>query len=256
MTPADPTDAAPRADAPLLLAEKLGKTYEESFTLGPVDLALPAGATVAFLGKNGSGKSTLFELLTGNLDATAGSVRLGGKPLRPDTPELKRQLGYLPQNHGLPRWVTGREILSYAARLYELPRPSERVAEAEAYWDCASYANAPLATLSYGMGKRVALALATLHDPVCLILDEPFSGLDLFHIKALDAKIAARAAAGRLTILSTHVAPYTAGLCDRVYIIEAGQVRTLDGWQGTDYLQRIDMIERAFFGPAPGSHSR
>jgi ABC-type multidrug transport system ATPase subunit len=246
--------AAPQAPAqPLLLAEKLEKTYEEGFKLGPVDLALPAGATVAFLGKNGSGKSTLFELLTGNLDPTAGGVRLDGKALRPDTPELKRLLGYLPQNHALPRWVTGREILTYAARLYELPSPARRVADAEAYWDCASYAKAPLATLSYGMGKRVALALATLHDPPCLILDEPFSGLDLFHIKALDAKIAARAAAGRLTILSTHVAPYTAGLCDQVCIIEAGRVRTLEGWQGTDYLQRIAMIERAFFGPRPGT---
>jgi ABC-type multidrug transport system ATPase subunit len=150
----------------------------------------------------------------------------------------------------LPRWVTGREILAYAARLYQLSEPNKRVADAEAYWDCASFAHAPLATLSYGMSKRVTIALATLHDPECLILDEPFSGLDLFHIKALDAKIAARAKAGKLTILSTHVAPYTAGLCDQVYIIEAGATRALPGWHDTGYLDRINLLEAAFFGPA------
>lgn len=232
----------------LLTTSALEKSYEDRYKLGPVELALAAGETVAFLGKNGAGKTTLFELLTGNLDATAGTVTLRGQKLTPETPDIKRQIGYLPQNHALPRWVTGHEILSYAARLYELEDPAAKVAEAEAYWDCASYRAKPLAALSYGMLKRVALALATLHEPPCLILDEPFSGLDLFHIKALDAAIQARSKAGLLTILSTHVAPYTAGLCDHVFIIDEGKVRTLSGWQGTDFLQRIAMIETAFFG--------
>lgn len=232
----------------LLSLENLEKSYEGGFKLGPLTIAMASGETIAFLGKNGAGKTTLFELITGNLDASSGTVTLSGKRVTPETPDLKRRLGYLPQDQTLPRWVTGHELLTYAAKLYDLPQAREAVLKAEEYWDCAAYRSKPLAALSYGMLKRVGLALATLHAPDCLILDEPFSGLDVFHVRALDQAIAARAAAGQLTILSTHVAPFTAGLCDRVFIIDQGQAVALSAWQGTDYMQRIQLIESAFFG--------
>ena len=247
-----PTDEMDQIDQttsalPRLAAIELGKAYGESFKLGPVGFALAPGATVAFLGKNGAGKSTLFQLLTGNLDATGGEVLLDGQRLTPDTPELKRCIGYLPQHATLPRWVTGHEILAYAASLYGLADPAPKVEAAEAYWDCASYRHKPLMTLSYGMQKRVALALATMHDPACLILDEPHSGLDLFHIKALDNEIARRARAGHTTIMSTHVAAFAARLCDEVYLVERGEVRSLIDFAKHDFLGRIDAIETAFF---------
>ena len=92
----------------LLKLTNLTKNFEETFTLGPVSLTLDAGQTIAFLGRNGAGKSTLFNLITGNLDASDGEVTLVGKRLTPDTPLLKRQIGYLPQKHVLPKWVTGQ----------------------------------------------------------------------------------------------------------------------------------------------------
>ncbi len=237
-------------DRPQFTAAQLTKSYPGGFQLGPVDLSLREGETAAFLGTNGAGKSTLFQLLTANLDPTAGEIRLNGDKLTPDTPLLKRRLGYLPQNTVLPRWVTGREILDYAARLYGLAQADAVVTKAETYWDCASFSHKPLMALSYGMQKRVALALATLHDPDYLILDEPHSGLDLLHIRALDEAILRRARAGKTTILSTHIAPYTARLCDCVYIIEGGQVRRLAGWDERSYLDRIELIEQAFFPPS------
>jgi ABC-type multidrug transport system ATPase subunit len=231
----------------MLRTEKLTKTYE-AFRLGPLDLEVQAGETVALLGKNGAGKTTLFQILTGNLDASAGEVRLGGKKLTPDTPVVKRDVGYLPQNPVLPRWVSGREVLLYAAKLYQLPDAQAHVAKREAYWDCAEYRDKPLAALSYGMQKRLGLALATLRDPPLVILDEPFSGLDLFHIKALDDAIEARAKAGLTTIVSTHDAANAAKLCHRALIIESGAVRALPGWEPAGFVDRISLIENAFFG--------
>lgn len=232
----------------MLRTEKLAKTYGEGFKLGPLDLEVKAGETLALLGKNGAGKTTLFQIVTGNLDASAGEVRLGGKKLTPDTPAVKRDVGYLPQNPVLPRWVTGREVLMYAAKLYGLPEAKRHVEARERYWDCAEYRDRPLAALSYGMSKRLGLALATLRDPPLVVLDEPFSGLDLFHIKALDDAIASRAAAGLATIVSTHDAANAAKLCHRALIVEAGAVRALSGWETAGFMERIALIERAFFG--------
>jgi ABC-type multidrug transport system ATPase subunit len=231
-----------------LAATELSKTFGGAFHLGPATFSVEAGETIAVLGRNGAGKSTLFQLLTGNLDASGGQVRLGGKRLTPDTPELKRRLGYLPQNPVLPRWATGGELLRYAAALHGLEGGAARAKAAEDYWDCGSYRNKPLQTLSYGMLKRVALALATLHDPDCLILDEPFSGLDLFHIKTLEGEIARRTQAGRATLMSTHVAAFCAALCSRVLLVKDGAVTQLQGWERQDSTARVAAIETAFFG--------
>lgn len=238
----------------MLSIEKLTKTYgDAAFKLGPLDLTVAAGETIALLGKNGAGKTTLFQILTGNLDASSGTVTLGGKKLTPDTPAVKRDVGYLPQNPVLPRWVTGREVLTYAAKLYQLPDAKAHVEAREAYWDCAEYRGKPLAALSYGMQKRLGLALATLRDPPLVVLDEPFSGLDLFHIKALDDAIEKRARDGLATIVSTHDAANAAKLCHRALIVENGAVRALSGWEGLDFMGRMRAIEEAFFGRGAAS---
>lgn len=236
----------------MLKADNVSKSFDGGFTLGPVSLTFAEGETAIILGKNGAGKSTLFQLLTGNMDASGGTVFIGKDKLTPDRPEVKRRIGYLPQNPVLPRWVTGREILQYAARLYSLPNGQERVVEAEAYWDCGGFHKKPLMTLSYGMQKRVGLALATLADPDMLILDEPHSGLDLFHVKALDEHILRRAKAKKTTILSTHVAAFAAGVGDRVLTVAGGQVTELAGWDALPFLGRIKLIEDTFFGVPAG----
>jgi ABC-type multidrug transport system ATPase subunit len=245
----------------ILEAVNLSKSYGTAYQLGPLDLTLTAGETVALMGPNGAGKTTLFQLLTGMTDASTGEIRLLGKRLTPDTPLVKRLVGYLPQNHYLPRWVSGIDILNYGASLYGFTDGPARVKKAMQYWDCASYAHKPLASCSHGMKKRVALALAILHDPVALFLDEPYSGLDLYHIKSLDEVILARQKAGQVTILSTHVAPYAARLCNRALVLKKGQLTTLapgdqtHSWTKANLLTRIEMIASAFFSPSHVDHS-
>jgi ABC-type multidrug transport system ATPase subunit len=252
-----PSESSPASTA-LIEARGLEKSYEPrgggaGFTLGPAAFAVAPGEVVAVLGRNGAGKSTLFELLTGNLEATRGEVALLGERLVPANAPLKRRLGYLPQDCQLPRWVSGLDMLRYAATLLELPEARARVDAALAYYDCASFARAPLATLSYGMQKRVGLALATLADPPVLILDEPHSGLDLAHLRALDAAIAARTrGTPRATIVSTHVAPYAAKLAHRAVVVAGGQLRELAGFAGAGEAARVALIEEAFFGAAAG----
>jgi len=233
---------------PLLILDKLQKAYStNNFSLGPIDLTMFEGECVGLMGENGAGKTTLFQLITGNLKPSGGSIKLGEHPLTPDAFYLKRSIGYLPQNLELPPWVSGREILSYAIHLYQLDRPKELCEQTLKYWDSSTFADKPLAACSHGMKKRIALGLATLHDPKLLILDEPFSGLDLYHIKALHQLIQQRTQNKRTTILSTHIAPYTAKLCKRLLTLRSGSMTVQATWETADYLGKIEFIESLFF---------
>lgn len=233
---------------PSLFLEDINMEYKNSgFTLGPINLHLASGHLLGVLGQNGAGKSTLFQIISGNQRPSSGQVLVDKYPMHIDAFDLKRKIGYLPQHLELPRWVTAHELLGYAIRLHQLEPLEDLRNQALEYWDCKGFAHKPLATCSHGMQKRVGLALCMLHKPSIAILDEPFSGLDLFHIRALTQLLETRKKSGLITILSTHIAPYAAKLCDSVLLIEKGQPTTMQGWQQQGLLERIDAIENFFF---------
>jgi len=97
------------------------------------------------------------------------------------------------------------------------------------------------------MQKRIGLALATLHNPGCLILDEPFSGLDLFHIHALEQALSRRKEEGKITLVSTHILPYVVGSCARVFLLDEGKVHESKEWVKQSQEQRTRSIEEHFF---------
>ncbi|WP_141735374.1 ABC transporter ATP-binding protein [Oligoflexus tunisiensis] len=232
----------------------LSKTFAQSqFRLGPLNLHMDEGDSLALFGKNGAGKSTLFHLITGHLRPDEGRIQVFGETMKVDAFALKRRMGYLPQNLDLPRWVSGFDIITYAMKLHGIqPLAAERDRVLE-YWDCTSFAHKPLAACSYGMQKRIALALSSLHKPDLLILDEPFSGLDLIHTRALENLLEGRR--GRqLTIISTHVAAYAAKLSNKAAIMSEGQLRDLERWSQADFMARIALMEEQFF--VPGSEVR
>jgi ABC-type multidrug transport system ATPase subunit len=230
----------------ILKVTGLCKTHRGSgFRLGPVDLSIQGGENVALFGKNGAGKSTLFQLLTANSDAKSGGVWFRDERLVPESYLLKRKFGYLPQHMGLPRWVSGLELLNYAASLYQLD--AAVVEQSLSYWDCQDFARKPLAACSHGMQKRIGLALATIHQPDVLILDEPFSGLDIYHIRALEKILEQRGAEQKITIMSTHVIPYASTHCHRALALDAGKFSEFEMWGSADFAKRQQMIESFFF---------
>jgi ABC-type multidrug transport system ATPase subunit len=149
----------------------------------------------------------------------------------------------------LPKWVTGQDLLNYAALLHSLKDRQKRVQESMTFWDCASYKSKPLASCSFGMQKRIGLALATLHDPDCLILDEPFSGLDILHIHALEQAILKRNTDGKLTILSTHIIPFVVQSCTKVFILDEGNIHEIKDWLKLTREEKTSRIETHFFKP-------
>lgn len=236
----------------MMSIKDIKKTYQNSkFTLGPVSIDIKEGECISILGKNGSGKTTFFQSITGNLDISDGQILFKEKKLTPDKWMLKREIGYLPQHLELPQWVTGKEILNYSSKLHQIKNSKERIAQLMEYWDCNSYSHKPLAALSHGMQKRIALALATIHKPDFLVLDEPFSGLDLQHIKNLQKEIIERGKEGKTTIVCTHIIPYAALLCHRAFILKQGNFKKVSDWEELDQIERNEKAESLFFRDEP-----
>lgn len=220
------------------------------FTLGPLDFSAAAGETIAILGCNGAGKSTLFQLLTGNLEPARGKVHFKGEHFTVDRYDLKKAIGYLPQNLPFPAWVTGAEILAYQAGLNGISQ--EVVQEHIDLWQMAEYVKSPCAGYSHGMRKRVGLALALMTDPDLLILDEPFSGLDITQTHKLLKIVEGRQCAKQATLVSTHILPYAAKVCGRAVYIAAGTIAEDAAWSELPAIERERRAD-AFFFPPPFS---
>ena len=222
------------------------KTFAAGFQLGPCNLQVNSAETLGILGKNGAGKSTLFNLMTANLDPDAGEIIFREQRFTPEAFALKKALGFLPQTPVFPPWVSGEELLHYAARLYGL-NSAAVVPQVLQRWDCAHYKSLPLTLCSHGMQKRVGLAVATMHQPPLLLLDEPFSGLDVFHLRTLHDLLASRKQQQLSNVLSTHIMPVAAQLCDRVIVLKNGNLHQLPDWAQLDGSQRRAALEKLIF---------
>lgn len=224
--------------------EQIYHKYPSGFEFNCDKLNIPSGSCSAIIGHNGAGKSTCFNMLTLNMDGFTGKLFYLGERVDYKSFQIKKKIGYLPQNIKLADWSNAQDLLSYAACLHEITEPNTALKQSMEYWDCLSYANSPLATCSHGMKKRVALAMATLHDPELLILDEPFSGLDIKHMKTLEKYIQQRTQRGKTTVLSTHIFYYVAKLCpSNVWLIEQGHCRKLDNWDQVTANEKVTWLE-------------
>ena len=229
-----------------LIAAEIEKVFpgtQSGFKLGPINLDLPSSTSLAVLGPNGSGKSTLFQILTGNAPATSGQITLSGRPIY----EFKKSCGYLPQHNLLPLWATPDELCRYSAGM--LSSTPSAAKNALAYWDCLSFSDRPVGMLSTGMRKRVGLAVATLHNPPLLVLDEPFEALDLGHIAALRQEIQRRTSAGAITIFATHIASFAAELATAAFFVHHG-TGSMIPWPESKSA-REEILEKKFAEVAP-----
>jgi heme ABC exporter ATP-binding subunit CcmA len=195
----------PSADGPRLLeATGLRRSYGRRRVLRDLDLTLAAGEAIAVAGPNGAGKTTLLRLLAGLARPERGEVRLDGRPLRRDTPEVRRAVGLVSHQTLLYDDLTLHENLTFAARLYGLADPltAARVALEEA--GLGPRAEESPRRLSRGLAQRAAIARALLHRPRLLLLDEPFTALDAAASERLRAELRARRQEGLGIVLVTH----------------------------------------------------
>ncbi|HSG90767.1 MAG TPA: ATP-binding cassette domain-containing protein [Pseudomonadales bacterium] len=202
--------------------ESVTKVFAGREAVHELSLTVPAGSVCGFLGPNGAGKTTTLRMIMGILWPDAGRIRVLGD-LSPDA--ARPRLAYLPEEKGLYKRMRVLELLVYLGRLRNLSAAeAERRARTWLQrFDLLAVAEARCETLSKGMGQKVQIAGALLHDPELVILDEPFSGLDPVNVELVRRIVLELRAAGRTVILSTHVMEQAEQICDHVLLLDRGR---------------------------------
>ncbi len=211
--------------APAIEVSHLVKTFGGVTAVSDISFNVARGEIVGFLGPNGAGKSTTMRILTGYLPATSGSVKILGLPVASRPDEVKRRIGYMPENNPLPEEMRVSEYMYFRGRLKEVPRRilGPRIDEVLEVCDLKRVRHKLIGQLSKGYRQRVGIAEAILAEPPVIIMDEPTIGLDPHQILIVRDLIAGLR--GRMTvIISSHILPEIEVTCDRVLIINQGRV--------------------------------
>jgi ABC-2 type transport system ATP-binding protein len=212
--------------SPTIRASGLSKRFGKLAAVSGVSLEVGAGEVFGFLGPNGAGKTTTIRMLTGLVRPTSGSALVAGFDVEAAPREVKRRVGYLAETPYLYGKLTGREFLAFMGGLYEVPpgvarQRSERLLS---LFELSDKADELVETYSHGMRQKLALAGTILHEPPVLFLDEPTSGLDPRSARLVKDLLVALTERGHTVFLSTHVLEIAEHLCQRVGIIDHGQV--------------------------------
>jgi len=206
-----------------LVVDGVSKRFGSTVALDAIGFTVAPGELFGFVGANGAGKTTTMRIVLGVLEPDAGSVSFDGRPV---DARVRAGFGYLPEERGLYPKDTVAGQLAYFARLHGLSR-ADAAAAADRWSERVGLAGRradPVEKLSLGNQQRVQLALALVHSPVALVLDEPFSGLDPLAVDTLAEVLREQADAGVPVVFSSHQLDLVERLCDRIGIVSGGRM--------------------------------
>ena len=211
---------------PVIETHGLVHYYGRTQILKGIDLSVPPGQVVGYIGPNGAGKSTTIKALIGLLPDFRGEVSVLGLDLRTDAMEVKRRIGYVPENAALYDLLTPMEYLDFVGNLYEL---SSLAVEKKAFellrlFGLEQAAHDRMTTFSKGMRQKVLLISGLLHNPDLIFLDEPLSGLDANAVVLVKQIIRQLADSGKTVFYSSHIMDVVEKISDRIIIINAGEI--------------------------------
>jgi ABC-2 type transport system ATP-binding protein len=199
------------------------KQFGKQKALNNVSFQIKKGELVGFLGPNGAGKSTMMKIITGYLPFNSGEVFINNQKISVDNLEIRKSIGYLPEQNPLYTELYIKEFLEITAGFYKLNNKNKRIAEIIELAGLGDEQHKKIQALSKGYRQRVGLAQALIHDPSILILDEPTTGLDpnqLEQIRELIRQIGKE----KTVILSSHIMQEVEAICNRVIIINKGEI--------------------------------
>ncbi len=203
--------------------DQLTKVYGSQIAVNGISFNAEPGKIVGFLGPNGAGKSTTMKMITCFVPPTSGTIHVCGFDINTNSMDVRRNIGYLPENNPLYLEMYVKEYLSFVAGLHEMKNPKARIDEMISKTGLSREQHKKIGQLSKGYRQRVGLAQAMIHDPKVLILDEPTSGLDpnqLIEIRKLIKELGKE----KTVILSTHIMQEVEAICDQVVIINKGEI--------------------------------
>jgi ABC-2 type transport system ATP-binding protein len=231
----------------MLSVRELTKRYGALTAVERVSFEVRPGEVFGLLGPNGSGKSTTVKILMGMLEPSHGRVELDGRDAFADLTAYKSQLGYVPEEPHLYTYLTGPEYLELIGRLRRIPaavlqQKIDSFLELLGIYDDRYQT---LSSYSKGMRQKILIAAAVLHNPRIVILDEPFSGLDVSAARVLKAFVRSLAAEGKMVVFSSHVLEVVEQVCTRVVILKDGRIvghDSVDNLRNTLKLPSLDAV--------------
>ena len=222
----------------------LVKSFGSLVAVNDVSFQVKEGEIFGLLGPNGAGKTTTIKVLMGLLDQDSGSSKVFGVDSNEDPIGVKKIVGYVPEEQQLYDSLTPRELFNFIASVRQLPqeKTNKRIKEMVKALDFEKYYDSMIVTLSQGNRQKTMLIAALLHTPKLLILDEPFSGLDVRTAKVMKEIVKIHTENGGSVLLCTHIMEIAEGLCERVGIIDDGVIVATGS---LDELRKLSQIEGA-----------
>lgn len=211
--------------SPVIVTNNLSKTYTAR-VLNNINLSVNSGEIIGYIGPNGAGKSTTIKILTGILPEFDGDATVLGLDVRKDILEIKRQIGYIPENAALYDTLTPLEYLLFIGQLYKLDRMQvdKKARELLNVFELGNYADSRMTTFSKGMRQKVLLIAGMIHNPAILFLDEPLSGLDANAVILVKEIMSQLKRGGKTIFYSSHIMDVVEKISDRIVIINKGEM--------------------------------
>ncbi len=206
------------------------------------------GEITGYLGPNGSGKSTTMKMITGLIERTSGEILFDSTPIERDPMAYKRRLGYVPEEPYLYSHLSGLEFLDMVAQLRGLPRrvTANRVQGLLHLFSLHSDRHAAISSYSKGMRQKILLSAALVHNPDLILLDEPFSGLDVASALVLRSLIQELASRGKVVLFSSHELETVERVCSHIVILHHGKVVADDSIERLRTLMALPTLEAIF----------
>jgi ABC-2 type transport system ATP-binding protein len=232
----------------MLELRNVSKRFSGIVAVDNVSFQARAGEITGYLGPNGSGKSTTMKMITGLIETTSGEIRFDGKAIGDDLTGFKQRMGYVPEEPHLYGHLSGLEYLIMVGQLRDLPeKPTAgRVDGLLRLLALHGDRHAPISSYSKGMRQKVLLSAALLHNPDLILLDEPFSGLDVATSLVLRSLIQELAARGKVVLFSSHELETVERVCSHVVILHRGKLVADDSIERLRTLMALPTLEEIF----------
>lgn len=228
----------------MLDIKNLTKTYGDKKAVDNLTLHIAPGEICGFIGHNGAGKTTTLKSVAGILQFDEGKITIGGRSVKTEPLECKRQIAYIPDNPDIYEFMTGIQYLNFIADIFginEMKR-KERIEKYAQLFELTDDLTAAVASYSHGMKQKLAVISAWIHNPKLIIMDEPFVGLDPKAAHLLKEMMKEACSEGSAIFFSTHVLEVAEKLCDKVAVIKGGRLirsGSMEEVKGDDSLEAV-----------------
>jgi ABC-2 type transport system ATP-binding protein len=232
----------------IIKTSQLSKRYVKHLVLQDINLSIHSGELIGYIGPNGAGKSTTIKILCGLIPDFEGEAQVLGMDVRTQSLEIKKHIGYIPENAAVYETLTPVEYLLFVGQLYQLPEKtvSQKVKDLLRLFDLEKASEMRMTTFSKGMKQKVLLISGLLHNPDIIFLDEPLSGLDANSVILVKEILTQLKLSGKTIFYSSHIMEVVEKLSDRIIIINQGEIIANGSFQQLNEQAQGSSLEQIF----------